>query len=408
MSKKYKKIILFIILILGLVFILGYSYKKYSNSFSEGAIVIKLANLSVNYLDGNVIKSPAKNKTINFSVTNDSSSDVFYSIKMVNIKKFAPNVKLTLVDKSNNKIAIKTNQKNDITIDNGVKITSNDTHSYSIIIDNPKEDFNVFELEISEDKEADITITKTIINNNIIKSSPTTKVGEVVSATDEGLISDLDDYGVTYYFRGNVSNNYFKFADKMWRIVRINGDSTIRLILDEPVQVLEQFSAESVDYNKTGISKSLDDWYKANLYSAEKFIVENKYCYDYTLSSDNNVFAAYNRLIVANNPSFNCEGKVISNKIGLLSIDEAIYAGLAVNKANNSSYLCNSRLNDWWTITPATNDNGFNVFIVRNDGAIVPANSRNIKSIRPVINLSSYLHIEGDGTKENPYKIIEK
>ena len=152
----------------------------------------------------------------------------------------------------------------------------------------------------------------------------------------------------------------------------------------------------------------MDDWYKANLYSAEKFIVENKYCYDYTLSSDNNVFAAYNRLIVANNPSFNCEGKIISNKIGLLLIDEAIYAGLAVNKANNSSYLYNSRLNDWWTITPATNDNGFNIFIVRNDGAIVPANSRNIKSIRPVINLSSYLHIEGDGTKENPYKIIEK
>ena len=408
MGKKYKKIILFIILILGLVFILGYSYKKYSNSFSEGAIVIKLANLSVNYLDGNAIKTPSKNKTINFSVTNDSNSDVFYSIKMVNIKKFAPNVKLTLVDKSNNKIAIKTNQKSDIIIDNGVKITSHDTHSYSIIIDNPQEDFNVFELEISEDKEADITVTKTIINNNIIKSSPTTKVGEVISTTDEGLISDLDDYGVTYYFRGNVSNNYFKFADKMWRIVRINGDGTIRLILDEPVQVLEQFSSESVDFDKSGISKSLEDWYKANLYSAEKFIVENKYCYDYTLSSDNNVFAAYNRLIVANNPSFNCEGKVISKKIGLLSIDEAIFAGLAVNKPNNSNYLYNSRLNDWWTITPATNDNGFNVFIVRIDGAIVPANSRNIKSIRPVINLSSYLHIEGDGTKENPYKIIEK
>ena len=39
-----------------------------------------------------------------------------------------------------------------------------------------------------------------------------------------------DDLGITYYFRGNVENNYVKFANYYWRIIRINGDGTIRIV----------------------------------------------------------------------------------------------------------------------------------------------------------------------------------
>ena len=41
-----------------------------------------------------------------------------------------------------------------------------------------------------------------------------------------------DTYGTSYYYRGNVTNNYVKFADKYWRIIRINGDGTVRVIYD--------------------------------------------------------------------------------------------------------------------------------------------------------------------------------
>ena len=407
MGKKYKKAILFIVVFLGLSFILVYSYKKYTNSYSEGAIVTKLANLSVNYIDGNVVKSTDKEKILHFSVTNDSQIDVYYSVRLVNVKQFATDVKLYLYNNSNNSLEIKTNGTNDVIVSNGVKVSPKETQSYYIKITNPNEEFNIFELEVSEDKEQDITITKTIINNNIIKSAPATKVGEEAATNDEGLISDLDDYGVTYYFRGNVTNNYFNFAEKRWRIVRINGDNTIRLILDEQVSTMEQFAGEEGEYNSVAISKSLDEWYNSNLSNYDKYIVENKFCYDYNLSTDKTVYNAYTRVVVSNTPSFNCEGKVISKNIGLLSVDEAIYAGLMVNRSNTSNYLYNSGLNEWWTITPSTNEYGFNIFIVKNDGAITSVNSRNVKSLRPVINLSSYIHIEGNGTKENPYKIIE-
>ena len=47
-----------------------------------------------------------------------------------------------------------------------------------------------------------------------------------------GVYSMEDDLGTSYYFRGDVENNYVSFANKYWRIVRINGDGTVRIIYD--------------------------------------------------------------------------------------------------------------------------------------------------------------------------------
>ncbi len=53
-----------------------------------------------------------------------------------------------------------------------------------------------------------------------------------VALTDEGVYQMEDDYGTSYYFRGAVENNYVKFAGFYWRIVRVNGDGTLRLMYD--------------------------------------------------------------------------------------------------------------------------------------------------------------------------------
>ena len=53
-----------------------------------------------------------------------------------------------------------------------------------------------------------------------------------LEATNGYLCKAKDAYGDSYYYRGNVTNNYVKFADKYWRIVRINGDGTVRVIYD--------------------------------------------------------------------------------------------------------------------------------------------------------------------------------
>ena len=50
------------------------------------------------------------------------------------------------------------------------------------------------------------------------------------ATNDEGLYMTEDDEGPSYYYRGAVKNNYVSFAGYTWRIVRRNGDGSIRLI----------------------------------------------------------------------------------------------------------------------------------------------------------------------------------
>ena len=50
------------------------------------------------------------------------------------------------------------------------------------------------------------------------------------ATTDEGLFTADDDDGASYYYRGAIKNNYVSFAGFMWRIIRRNGDGSIRLI----------------------------------------------------------------------------------------------------------------------------------------------------------------------------------
>ena len=46
----------------------------------------------------------------------------------------------------------------------------------------------------------------------------------------DGLYMAEDDEGESYYYRGAVKNNYVSFAGFTWRIIRRNGDGSVRMI----------------------------------------------------------------------------------------------------------------------------------------------------------------------------------
>ena len=50
------------------------------------------------------------------------------------------------------------------------------------------------------------------------------------ATTDEGLFMSEDDEGASYYYRGAVKNNYVSFAGFIWKIIRRNGDGSVRMI----------------------------------------------------------------------------------------------------------------------------------------------------------------------------------
>ena len=53
------------------------------------------------------------------------------------------------------------------------------------------------------------------------------------ASTEKVIATTLDDYGTSYYYRGGVENNYVTFAGMCWRIVRIQGDGSTKLVLED-------------------------------------------------------------------------------------------------------------------------------------------------------------------------------
>ena len=91
-----------------------------------------------------------------------------------------------------------------------------------------------------------------------------------IESTDGYLCSAKDAYGTSYYYRGNVTNNYVKFADKYWRIVRINGDGSLRVIYDG---TSPHANGESSSDRQIGTSSFNYYWKKGNVQEATNSFV---------------------------------------------------------------------------------------------------------------------------------------
>ena len=70
------------------------------------------------------------------------------------------------------------------------------------------------------------TITYTLTKYNY------TQTPQSYDTSGVGLYSANDNGNTTYYYRGSVGGNYVKFAGKYWRIIRVNGDGSVRMIYD--------------------------------------------------------------------------------------------------------------------------------------------------------------------------------
>ena len=75
--------------------------------------------------------------------------------------------------------------------------------------------------------ESTVDLAKTAIK---AKGTPDfSKIAPNDTETD-GLYMAEDDEGESYYYRGAVRNNYVSFAGFIWRIIRRNGDGSVRMI----------------------------------------------------------------------------------------------------------------------------------------------------------------------------------
>ena len=247
-----------------------------------------------------------------------------------------------------------------------------------------------------------------------------------VEATNGYLCKAKDAYGDSYYYRGNVTNNYVLFADKYWRIVRINGDGTVRVIYDgtsahangessEDRQIgtsafnssyndnayvgymygatgASTYVAAHANTNDSTIKAYIDNWYKTNILGTanEQYLADNIFCNDRSISNDNvgtgvgttrtnyrwywgpwesgNHNDNVKLICPQKNDAFTVSDTTNGNgaltyPVGLLSTDEIVLAG-GWNASNSGYYLYSGQV--WWASSPSVSHSlaGFGQFSI--------------------------------------------
>ena len=136
-----------------------------------------------------------------------------------------------------------------------------------------------------------------------------------ISGENERVLNNApDDYGISYYYYGAVTDNYVSFANKLWRIVRINGDGSTRLVLDDVAKDSSgsaikttfnssyndnayvgymygtpgstTYDATHENINDSTIKTKVDKWYEDNLKTNyANYLSDTLFCNDKTLAS---------------------------------------------------------------------------------------------------------------------------
>ena len=207
----------------------------------------------------------------------------------------------------------------------------------------------------------------------------------------------------------------------MFRIVRINEDGSVRLITDNLLDDKAPYKktvpniedAGNVLLSTSNIKETLNDFYNNTLSDYQKYVVDSNFCSEntYYIEEENKkLFTSYNRIINETTASLSCSGTLEQAKVGLLSIDEAIYAGASKNGTNTSYYLYNPNITStWWTLTGSQvllNNNAVDNFAIGITGEVLSETKiTSNQGIRPVISLDKTVSASGSGTYEDPYVI---
>ena len=237
-----------------------------------------------------------------------------------------------------------------------------------------------------------------------------------IVTTGDGLYSKTTSTGTTYYYKGAVENNYVKFADKVFRIVRINEDGTIRLITQDNVISSQAFNRTYSPYDKmyytnSEIKTAVENWYKTNITDKGfdgKVANGNYFCEQAKVVWSTSYTAGSAEVKTKDNytPSFDCttdgNGKgVVSGKVGLITIDEVLFAGGVIGNSSNF-YLKNGSY--FWMMSPAGFYNpSASAWHVYSDGSTYNADVNDTNGVRPVLNLSTNTLVSGSGTESDPY-----
>ena len=462
-------------------------------------------NVAITFNDTSIIAngvvSPGWNTTKTFTITNNSKEEYKYNISIKDlINTFVTEgylqYKITSTNGGYNMTEFKDIPKSSAPKDTilaysvsiPVGVTQNYTIEFKYANDESVDQSDDMgrklsgTLFVTEGTEEPVTLLSQILNDNPTRSTrsnnnngtndfatplTTTTTGTLFKST-ESITGITDSPKEVYYYAGNTTNNWVKFAGLYWRIIRTNHDSSIRLLYvgtshdttsgyigksefntsyDSPKYVGykygEDTSLDTIRNNTTDstIKTYIDTWYKNNLTNYTKYLSTSAvYCNDrsegtgqtYSASAGFN-FASYYRMDydtdgASANPSYNCtdirDAFSIDNTnakldypVSLMTADEIAFAGGVAFQEMNTPYawfISNSAGTQvstyWWSLSPSGwSSGGAGVWYWYSVNAYLNRYYVGYTdAVRPAISLKSCIkYSTGDGTSESPYEIVE-
>ena len=327
-EKKHKRIMIYV-MIISLICVVGVSYAFFTAGMSSETSTTVRADagtMKITYDGGKEINLAGiypkddvwATKTITVTGNNTTDAEMYYKLTLVvdsNTFKTDDPLQYELVstNTSTNGEVIPTISKTDLT-ENSIELGSgkfakanNAKHTYLLKIYYPKKTTSQnanqgaafsAHVEITSAKAPTVSnLVETILANNKVKTPITTPGAAMSTASEALLASTEDDYGTSYYFRGAVKNNYVEFANKCWRIVRVSGDGSVKLILhnDNTTGVANpcdaannNASAAFARYSDTTYESAFNENYDDNAYVGFKYGTPGSSKYEATHANTNN------------------------------------------------------------------------------------------------------------------------
>ena len=326
-KKKQKRVMIYV-MIISLICVVGVSYAFFTAGMSSETSTTVRADagtMKITYDGGANIDLAGiypkddvwATKTITVTGNNTTDAEMYYKLTLVvdsNTFKTDDPLQYELVstNTSTNGEIIPNISKTDIT---GTSIelgsgkfakANNASHTYELKIYYPKKATSQnanqgaafsAHVEITSAKTPTVsTLAETILAKNEVKVPITTPGAAVSTASEALLASTEDDYGTSYYFRGAVTNNYVEFANKCWRIVRVGGDDSVKLILhnDNPTGAANpcdaannSASAAFARYSDTTYKSAFNLSYNDNAYVGFKYGTPGSNTYEATHANTN-------------------------------------------------------------------------------------------------------------------------
>ena len=271
---KNKKIIILIILILiSILTLIGSSYALLSKTFTSKKLSVEVGTLKVDFTEGNAItmdnampmtdENGMNTTPYTFTITNSGTIDSYYTISNeedINNTLDTTYLKYKLVSNDGYDSGIKrlkdigTGTYRIVDERSLVKNKSTTYKLYLWIASDAGNDIQnkIYKSKIIVNSTSNKTLDTYCLDNGFTKLSDcmlvmnnheaTTDIAKTnikakgtpdfskTATTDEGLFMAEDDEGESYYYRGAVKNNYVSFAGFTWRIIRRNGDGSVRMI----------------------------------------------------------------------------------------------------------------------------------------------------------------------------------